>query len=96
MVSQSENILNIKDNTLNLDLANYTAPKLFYINNKIYVSVTDVQNQKILLFDSNAEMIENFPVYGTSSIDLNNIDTDNKLEFVTKGESNNILVYKIN
>ena len=96
MVSQSENILNIKDKTLNLDLANYTAPKLFYINNKIYVSVTDVQNQKILLYDSNAEMIENFPVYGTSSIDLNNIDTDNKLEFVTKGESNNILVYKIN
>ena len=96
LVSQSENILNIKDKTLNLDLANYTAPKLFYINNKIYVSVTDVQNQKILLFDSNAEMIENFPVYGTSSIDLNNIDTDNKLEFVTKGESNNILVYKIN
>jgi len=95
-VSQSENILNIKDKTLNLDLANYTAPKLFYINNKIYVSVTDVQNQKILLYDSNAEMIENFPVYGTSSIDLNNIDTDNKLEFVTKGESNNILVYKIN
>ena len=96
MVTQSDNLLNIKDKTLELDLANYTNANLFYINNKIYISITDTQNQKVLLYDSNAELLKNFPVYGTSAIDLDQIDKDNKLEFVTKGDKNNILVYKIN
>ena len=96
MVTQSDNLLNIKDKKLELDLANYTNANLFYINNKIYISITDTQNQKVLLYDSNAELLKNFPVYGTSAIDLDQIDKDNKLEFVTKGDKNNILVYKIN
>ncbi|APX99568.1 DUF3352 domain-containing protein [Lacinutrix venerupis] len=96
LVSQSENILNIKSKTLELDLGNYTKPKIFYLNDKIYVSVTDLQSQKVLLFDSQAKSIENFPVYGNSTIELDNIDKDANLEFITKGDSNNILLYEIN
>ncbi|WP_452225321.1 DUF3352 domain-containing protein [Lacinutrix chionoecetis] len=96
LVSQSENILNIRSKTLELDLGNYTAPKIFYLKDKIYVSVTDLQSQKVLLFDSQAKPIKNFPVYGTSTIELTNADRDSSLEFVTKGENNSILVYEIN
>lgn len=66
------------------------------IDNKIYISTTDKQTQKVLLYDSNGVLQDNFPVYGTSAIDLKNIDKDSNLEFVTKGENNSILVYKIN
>lgn len=96
LVSQSNNILNIKDQTLELDFGSYTPAQLFLIDNKIYVSTTDKQTQKVLLYDSNGVLQDNFPVYGTSAIDLENIDKDSNLEFVTKGESNSILVYKIN
>jgi len=96
LVSQNENILNIRSNKIELDLGNYTSPKIFYLKDKIYVSVTDLQSQKVLLFDSQAKPIENFPVYGTSSIELDNIDRDKALEFVTKGENNSILLYEIN
>lgn len=96
LITQSDNTLNIKDQTLQLDFGSYTPAKLFLINNKIYVSTTDKQTQKVMLFDSNAKQQDNFPVYGTSAIDLENIDKDDHLEFVTKGESNSILVYKIN
>ncbi len=96
LVTQSENKLSIKGKTISLDFANYSKPKLFYINNKIYVSITDLQSHKVLLFDSQAKSIANFPVYGNSSIDLDNIDKDRSLEFVTKGENNSILVYEIN
>ena len=96
LVTQSDNKLTIRNNTLELDFGNYTAPQLFYINNKIYVSVTDLQSQKVLLFDSQAKAIDNFPVYGNSSIVLDNIDKDNNLEFVTKGENNSIILYEIN
>lgn len=96
LAAQSENKLVIRNNTLELDFGNYTAPKIFYINNKIYVSVTDLQAQKVLLFDSQGKSIDNFPVYGNSSIELDNIDKDSNLEFITKGEPNSILLYEIN
>lgn len=96
LVALSENRLTIKDKTLELDFGNYTQPSLFLINNKIYVSVTDLQTQKVYLYDSNAELLPNFPVYGISTIDLHNMDKDSSLEFITKGDDNTILAYKIN
>ena len=60
------------------------------------MAVTDLQAQKVFLFDSQSKLLSNFPVYGNSSIDLANIDSDRNLEMVTKGESNSILVYQKN
>lgn len=96
MVTLSDNKFVINKKSLELDFGNYTAPKIFYINDKIYVAITDLQTQKIYLFDSQAKLNNNFPVYGNSSIDLANLDNDNKLEIVVTGESNSIIVYKIN
>jgi hypothetical protein len=96
LVTLSENILSIKKNKIELDFGDYTEPKIFYLNDKIYVSLTDLQSQKIYLFDSQSKQIPHFPVYGNSTIDLANIDADSNLEFVTKGESNGIVVYKKN
>ncbi len=91
-----ENILNIKGKKVELEFGVYTQPKIFYINDKIYVAVTDIQNQKIYLFDSQAKSIPNFPVYGNSAIDLWDMDNDNKLELVAKDQNNSIIVYRLN
>jgi hypothetical protein len=96
LVTLAENKLTIKQKSQELDFGNYTAPKIFYLNDKIYVTLTDLQAQKVYLFDSQSKPIQNFPVYGNSLIDLANIDADNNLEFVTKGESNSIIVYQKN
>jgi Protein of unknown function (DUF3352) len=96
LVTLSENNLNIKLKTYELDFGNYTEPKIFYLNDKIYISLTDLQTQKVYLFDSQAKLLKNFPVYGNSIMDLANINNDNKLEFVVTGESNSIIVYKKN
>lgn len=96
LVAQSENKLIIKSKTLELDYGNYSDPEIFYIYDKIYVSVTDLQSKKIYLFDSQGQSISNFPVYGNSRISLDNIDKDRNLEFVTKGDSNSIIIYQIN
>ncbi|KJD31842.1 ribonuclease HII [Tamlana sedimentorum] len=96
LVTLSENLLTIKNKTTELDFGEYTSCKFFYLNDKIYISVTDLQAHKVYLFDSQSKLLANFPVYGNSSIDLENIDTDKNLEFVTKGESNSIIIYQIN
>lgn len=96
LVTLSENKLTIKGNHYELDYGIYTKPTLFYLQDKIYVSVTDLQTQKIYVFDSNAKLLPNFPVYGNSSIMLDNFDGDRDLEFIVKGDDNAIILYQIN
>lgn len=96
LVALSENKLTIKSKTIELEFGNYTAPKIFYLNDKIYINVTDLQSKKIYLFDSQAKLISNFPVYGNSSIELENIDKDRNLEFLVIGESNSVIMYQKN
>ncbi|WP_411032401.1 ribonuclease HII [Spongiimicrobium sp. 3-5] len=96
LVLMNDNVLSIKGKKVELELGVYTKPRIFYIYDKIYVSVTDIQNQKIYLFDSMAKPIQNFPVYGTSVIDLTDIDNDRKLELVAKDLENSLIVYRMN
>ena len=91
-----ENILSIKGKKVELELGVYTKPTIFYIYDKIYVAVTDIQSQKIYLYDSQAEPIPNFPVYGNSVIDMIDMDGDRKLELVAKDQENSIILYGIN
>ncbi len=91
-----DNALTIKTKKLDLDLGVYTAPQIFYIYDTIYVAVTDLQNQKIYLYNSRGEIIQNFPVFGTSAIDLDDIDEDRKLELVVRDLDNSLIVYRIN
>ena len=92
----NDNILSIKGKKVELELGVYLEPKIFYIYDKIYVSVTDIQNQKIHLFDSQAKPIANFPVFGNSVIDMVDMEGDRKLEIVAKDQDNSLIVYKIN
>lgn len=96
LVTLSENILHIKTHKIELDFGDYTTPKIFYVNDKIYVSVTDLQSKKVYLFDSLGQPIQNFPVYGNSTIDLDIIDKDIHPKIVTKGDKNGIIIYQIN
>ena len=96
LVAFNENMLTIKSKTTELDYGNYSEPNIFYINDKIYVTITDQQAHKVYLFDSQSRLLANFPVYGNSGIVLDNIDKDRNLEFVTKGESNSVILYQIN
>src|SRR5690606_26746301 len=95
LVTLSDNILHIKTHKIELDFGDYTPPKIFYVNDKIYVSVTDLQAKKVYLFDSLGKSIDKFPVYGNSTIDLDNIDKEKSPEFVTKGNQNGIIIYQI-
>ncbi|MEP5912558.1 MAG: ribonuclease HII, partial [Flavobacteriaceae bacterium] len=96
LVFMDDNIISIRGKKVELDLGVYSKPKIFYIYDKIYVSVTDIQNQKIYLFDSQAVSIPNFPVFGNSLIDLTDMNNDKKLELVAKDQDNSLIVYKMN
>lgn len=96
LVVRNENKLSINMNNTDLEYGKYSYPSLFNVNDKIYVTITDLQSKKIWIFDSVAKPILKTPVYGTSGIDLANADIDTSIEFVTKGDAKSIILYQIN
>jgi hypothetical protein len=96
LVTMNDNSLTVKGTAVSLDLGVYTKPVIFYLYDKIYVSVTDLQSQKSYLFDSNAEPIPDFPLLGMSLADLGDMDNDKTLELVVKEKDSSLVVYKMN
>jgi hypothetical protein len=96
MAIMNENVLKIKGKEVVLDYGVYTAPRIFYIYDAIYVSVTDLQSHKTYLFNSSAQLIPGFPVLGSSGADLADMDNDRKLELVVKGQDDSLIVYSLN
>lgn len=96
LVTLTDNKLKIRNKTIDLDYGNYTAPKIFNIDDKIYVTVTDLQTKKVYLFDSQAKPISNFPVFGVSSAKLVQLDKNKGIELLVQTDSKTITVYKLN
>jgi len=95
LVLMNDNILTIKGKKIELELGVYSPPKIFYIYNKIYVSVTDLQNEKTYLFDSQAKPITNFPANGSSNTDLSDIENNKSLQLLVKESGNTLTIYKV-
>lgn len=96
LVTFSENKLVIKGIPVILPFGNYTSPKIHYINNIIYITITDIDSQKVYAFYSNGKPVGGFPVYGSSAVSLSNADNDKALEMVVQSEAEGMLIYQIN
>ncbi|WP_157962229.1 hypothetical protein [Winogradskyella aurantiaca] len=95
LVTQTENKLNIKLKSVDLDYGIYTQPRIYYLNDKIYITTTDQQSKKVYLFDSQAKPIKGFPVFGTSSGVLGNLDNNRNLEFVLQTDERSISILRL-
>lgn len=93
LVSLSDNELKIGTQKVSLDFGLYTPPQIFNLNNRTFVSTTDLQASKVYVFNADAELLPGFPVYGNSAVDLGNIDADKTPEVTVQGDENSILLY---
>lgn len=94
LVTMNDNILHIKGKKIELEMGVYTKPHIFHKKNKIYVSVTDLQNEKVYLFDSQATPIAGFPLFGISLIDLH-VLRNNNINIVSKKNNTTLISYSI-
>jgi len=95
LVTLSQNILTIKGIPVTLPFGSYTPPKIFYLENTIYVATTDRDAQKVYLYYSNGTSVGGFPIYGAGVADLSNADNDRSIELVVPAEDNTLLVYQL-
>ena len=96
LVTLSENKLVIKGIPVILPYGNYSSPKIYYINNTIYVTLTEYETKKVFAFYSNGDSVRGFPVYGTSVIDLSNADNDKAIEMIVQSDQDELTIYQIN
>ena len=96
LVYLNENRLTIKGINIDLPFSRFSKPKIFINSKNILVSLTDLTNEEIYLFRDNGELIEGFPIKGSSIIDIEDSDDDGKIEIISTLDKFSIVSYEIN
>ncbi|MBA3985400.1 MAG: hypothetical protein H0X63_02225 [Flavobacteriales bacterium] len=95
-VTLEDNILRINNNRVELPFGLYTKPKISISNQRVLISITDLQQQRTYVYNSLGELLPNFPVYGTSAMDMGDATNNGKPNGVVKGEDNGVVLYELN
>ena len=93
LVTLSENKLTIKGIPITLPYGNYTNPSVYKFNDMIYITTTDIESEKVYLFNENGKTVKGFPVYGTTSASMSKSKKSNQLELVVGSEKKDLIVY---
>ncbi len=94
-VTLDDNLMRINGILVELPFGIYTAPKIFVSNRKIYISITETQENKVYLYNNSGDLLSGFPVFGTSPIDFGDATNNKKLNFVCRGDRKEILLYEL-
>ncbi len=90
-----DNLLRINGKLTELPYGIYTSPKVFNVNRNTYISVTEIQENKVYIFNASGALLQGFPVYGTSSVDIGNASNKKRVNLVVKGSEKEVLLYQI-
>ncbi len=90
-----DNLLRINGRLVELPFGLYSPPMIYTTNRKTFVTVTELQEKKVYLFDKNGTMVQGFPVYGSSVADMGDANNNGKPDLVVKGGAKEILCYEV-
>jgi hypothetical protein len=91
----NDNLLQVRGNQVELELGVYTAPRIFFLNDIIYVAVTDLQSEQLYLFRSDASALPGFPVEAEGLPDMADADGDRNPELAVRFRDSTLAVYRI-
>ena len=94
-VTLDDNLLRINGKLAELPLGMYTPPKIDQIHRTIYITITDTQEKRVYVFDKNANLLNGFPVYGTSEASMGEGASNNGIVLSVKGDAQTIIVYAL-
>lgn len=89
-------LLRIDQHLIELPLGNYLGPQVFKFGNKLRTVMVDQDSQNLYIYNSEGELLKDFPLFGASMIDMADINNNGQLELVVQGQENEVLIYSIN
>ena len=96
LIYLNEEELSINGISIKLPIGRYSRPKLFNVNGSLFVGIADLNEGNLYLFKDNAELVEGFPIKGSSSFNLIDSDNDGKLEIISRLDKFSVVSYEIN
>ena len=94
IIDNNRLIVNNKENELDFGL--YSGLSIQEAGKSKYITLLDETAKRVFVFDTKGGLLPNFPVYGDSAPDLGYLKRNANLGFVVKGESDSVLIYRIN
>lgn len=93
LVVLEDNVLYSQGKKATLDFGIYSPPNITEVNKETFISITDVQNEKVYLFDKSLEGIANFPIFGSSPASLTDMNNNGELNLLCQQDKQTIVVY---
>ena len=90
-----ENKMRLNSSYVDLPFSNYNTPKLTKINNNLFVSLFDSQNNKSYLFNKNLQPNSSFPIYSLIPTELGDMNNDKKIHVIASKITKTISIYTI-
>ncbi|MCW5520216.1 hypothetical protein J1N09_10230 [Aureitalea sp. L0-47] len=90
-----DNLLRVNGKLIELPFGIYTTPEIYRVNGNTLVSLTETQEKQIFIYNRDGDLLPGFPIYGSSSAALDNLDRSNAMNVLVKGESNEIILYEV-
>ena len=90
-----ENKMRLNSSYVDLPFSNYNTPKLTKINNNLFVSLFDSQNNKSYLFNKNLQPNSSFPIYSLIPTEFGDMNNDKKIHVIASKITKKISVYTI-
>ena len=88
-------LLRIDQHLIELPLGDYLGPQVYKFGNKLRTVMVDKDSQKIYVYNSEGRLLRDLPLFGSSSTDMADINTNGQLELIVQGQPNEILLYSI-
>ena len=87
--------MRIDQHLIELPLGRYTGPQVFKYGNKLRGIMIDQDTQNIYIYNSLGKLVTDGPLFGSSKVDIADLDKNKSLEMVVQGQADEILIYGI-
>jgi hypothetical protein len=95
-VTMDDNKLRINGKLAELPLGVYSRPNIVNVKLNSYITITETQEKKVYVFDKNGDILNGFPIYGTSAASFGDGNGKNAKSLVVKGDADSIILYSSN
>lgn len=93
-VSLDENLLRINGRLYELPYGVYSPPSIHQVGRQRYVTLTDLQEKKVYVFNDSGDLLPNFPVYGTTAAVIGDANRNRSPNLLTQSDQNTLTIYE--
>lgn len=87
--------LRINQTEIELPFGLYTNPEIYRVGNQTYVTLTDTQENKVYVYNSQGDLLQGFPVYGKAVAFLADANRNGKPNLIVQTEEDQLTQYNV-